>query len=148
MSDRWNGCRVSIRPNLWYDDDMRHWTLFGKEEHLAATGAAGEMVRLALVILENLPDTDENGPPMGLGEEREALPLPASDLLAAAVDLAQNRTGDMTDEQYSRTGALMAVATHMLGAQSDEAWTSCRTPRFPFSMRLDPDPASPGRRGK
>ena len=102
-----------------------------------------------LAIRENFPDTDENGPPMGLGEEREALPLPASDLLAAAVDLAQNRTGEMTGEQYTRTaGALMAVATHMLGAQSEEVWTSCRTPRFPFSMRLDPDQASPGRREK
>ena len=147
MSDRWEGCRVSNRLNLWYDEDMHHWALSGKDENLSATGARWEMVRLALAILENLPDTDENGPPMELNEEREALPPPASDLLAAAVDLAQNRTGDMTNEQYARTaGALMAVAAHMLGAQSDEAWTSCRTPRFPFSMRLDPTTASQERR--
>ena len=140
---------MSNRLNLWYDEDMRHWALSGKDENLSATGARWEMVRLALAIRENFPDTDENGPPMGLGEEREALPLPASDLLAAAVDLAQNRTGEMTGEQYTRTaGALMAVATHMLGAQSEEVWTSCRTPRFPFSMRLDPDQASSGRREK
>ena len=136
MSDRWEECPVSNRLNLWYDENMRHWALSGKEERLAATGTAGEMIRLAPAILENLP--------MGLDDDREALPPPAPDLLAAAVDLAQNRTGDMTGEQCTRTaGALMAVAAHMLRSQSDEVWTSCRTSRFPFSMRLNPDPESP-----
>ena len=146
MSDKWQGCLVSNRLNLWYDDDMNHWALSGKDEYLAATGSAGEMMRLALAILERLPDTDENGPPVRLDEECEALPPIGAMLLATAANLARDQTGTMTGEQCTRlAGGLMAVATHMLGAQSDEAWTSCRTSRFPFSMRLDPDPASPGR---
>ena len=74
MSDSWEGCLVSNRLNLWYDDDMNHWVLSGKEEHLSATGFAGQMMRLALAILERLPDTDENGSPVRLDEECEALP--------------------------------------------------------------------------
>ena len=138
MSEQWQGCRVSNRLNLWYDDDMRHWVLSGKDEHLAATGASWEMSRLATAILENLPDTGENGPPLGLNEECEAQPPAAAGLLAAAADLARNRTGGMTDEQYTRlAGALMATAVHMLQSQAEAVWTSCRDTRFPFSMRLE-----------
>ena len=138
MNEQWQGCRVSNRLNLWYDDDMRHWVLSGKDDRDDATGTAGEMVRLATAILENLPDTGENGPPLGLNEECEAQPPAAAGLLAAAVDLARNRTGSMTGEQYTRlAGALMATAVHMLQSQAEAVWTSCRDPRFPFRMRLE-----------
>ena len=49
-----------------------------------------------------------------------------------AIDLAQNRTGGMTDEQYDRfAGALMAVAVHMLQAGRDEEWTIVPGPQVP-----------------
>ena len=149
MSEKWEGCLVSNRLNLWYDEDMHHWALSGKDEYLAATGTAGEMVRLSLAILENLPDTDENGPPVRLEEECEALPPIGALLLATAANLARDQAGTMTGEQRTRlAGGLMAVAAHMLRSQSDKAWSYCREPQFPFSMRLDPGPAGPGRREK
>ena len=135
MGGTWEGCTVSNRLNLRYDDRMRHWTLSGREENNNATGTAGEMVRLAIAVLEHLPDTGENGPPMDPEEEDTLLPPAAAAVLATAADLAQNRTGGMTGEQYDRfAGALMAVAVHMLQAGQDEEWTSCREPRFPFRM--------------
>ncbi len=149
MSDRWEGCLVSNRLNLWYDDHLNHWVLSGKDEYLAATGSAGQMMRLALAILERMPDTDENGPPVRLDEECEALPPIGAMLLETAANLARDQTGIMTGEQCTRlAGGLMAVAAHMLRSQSDKAWSYCREPQFPFSMRLDPDPASPGRKEK
>ncbi len=100
------------------------------------------MVRLAAAILENLPDTGENGPPLDVEEQYAALPPAAAGVLGQAADLARNRTGGMTDEQYRRlAGGLMAVAVHMLQSQAERLWTPCREPRFPFSMRLaEPDP--------
>ena len=133
MGDTWEGCTVSNRLNLWYDDDMRHWTLSGREENNNATGTAGEMIQLAMAVLEHLPDTGENGTPMDPEEEYAVLPPAAADVLRRAADLARNRTGGMTDEQYDRfAGVLMAVAVHMLQAGQDEEWTSRRDPRFPF----------------
>ena len=48
MSNNCEGCRISNRLNLWYGDDMQHWTLSGKEETFAATGMAGEMVEFII----------------------------------------------------------------------------------------------------
>ena len=144
MSDGWNGCRVSNRLNLWYDEDMNHWVLSGKDEHLSATGSAGEMMRLALAILESMPDTDENGPPMSLDEQCDALPDIGWLVLRTATNLARKQAEIMTEEQSNRlAGGLIAVAAHMLRSKSNKVWTSCREPQFPFSMRLDPGPTSP-----
>ena len=141
MGNTWEGCRVSNRLNLWYDDDMQHWTLSGREENNNATGTAGEMVRLAITVLEHLTDTGENGPPMDPEEEHALLPPAPAHVLELAVDLARNRTGGMTDEQYDRfAGALMAVAVHMLQAGQDKKWTLCRDPRFPFRMETGASP--------
>ena len=135
----WEGCNVSNRLNLGYDEDMMEWQLTGKYENVPATGSSAGMVRLAAAILANMQDAPENGPPMGLQEECEALPEAAARTLAQAWSLAVNRNGDVTDQQYRRLGGcLMAVAAHMLRESSPGAvWSDCTQPEFPFRLELD-----------
>ena len=139
MSDEWQGCRVSSRLNLWYDDDMHHWVVSGKDDYLAAMGSGSEMVRMALTILKNLPDTDENGPPLRIDEELNDLPPRVADLLESAADLALHDSEEMSQEDCTRlAGGLMAVALHVLQSRGkQETWSISRTPPFPFSMRLE-----------
>ena len=144
MTAQWEGCRVSNRLNLWYDDDMHHsWVISGRDESVYATGGPAEMVRLAVSILENLPDSPENGPPLGLNEEREALPPEAGELITRAVELATNPPPQLDEEARQRlAGGLMAVAVavHLLRQGPQEVWSVCRTPRFAFRMEIDAQP--------
>jgi hypothetical protein len=139
VTENWEGTQITNRLGLWYDEEMRHWALSGKEENLCATGSAGQMVQLAVNILGNLADPPESGPPLGLDEERDALPYRAGDLLASVVETALGDDGEMTEEQRVRfAGGLMAAATHILVSHAQESWTPGWERRFPFRMGLDP----------
>ena len=63
MTENWQGTQLTNRLGLWYDEEMHHWVLSGKEENLSATGSADQMVQLAVNILGNLADPPESGPP-------------------------------------------------------------------------------------
>ena len=141
MENNWNGCRASSRLNLWFDDEMyQNWVVSGKDDYVAATGSPAELVRMAVAILEHMPDTAENGPPLGLSEEQEALPSSAADLITQAVKMTLDPPEEMSPETWTRlAGGLMAAAVHILGTQATDTWTNCRTSRFPFRMMLDED---------
>ena len=138
-SAAWEGCWVTNRLNLSWDDRMEWWTVNGRYEHSAATGTGTDMVRLAIAILSHLPDAEGNGPPMDPALEADPRRPGAAQALARAVDLA--RAGPEGTGRTSRrrlAGALMAVAVHMLQEDGGEEWTMAGTPPFPFSMRLKP----------
>ena len=132
----WEGNSVSNRLGVQWDDDMGHWVISGRHETDAATGSAREMVLLARLILENIPD--HNGPPLGLAEECEALPGEASSLLARAVDLALNGAGGLDPPGRARLGGgLMAAALHLLSNPRDGGTYALRPVELPFGLRLD-----------
>ena len=76
MNTDWEGCRVSNQLNLWYDEDMHHWTISGREENLHATGSTAEVIRLATAIIENIPESPENGQPLTVEDIYQHLPPP------------------------------------------------------------------------
>ena len=112
----WEGHRITNRLGIGWDDRddrMDQWEISGRNETDAATGSAAEMVQLARLILENIPD--RNGPPLGSEEESEALPPAAARALGSAVDLALNRTGGLSDEEAVRLGGgLMAAGLYLI----------------------------------
>ena len=138
MTTQWEGCRVSNRLNLWYDDDMNHWTISGRDDHVSAMGSGPELVRMALSILENLQDPPENGPALDVRELQGALTAPASDLLTGVMELA-TRPPEWLDGETREmlAGALIAAGTSLLRQDGGETWSICREPRFPFRMEID-----------
>ena len=140
MSDApWEGCSVSRRLGVWYDERTGHWKVSGRYEHQAGEGDPHELVRLALAILEgNVPDEPDNGPPMDPEAVSESLPPAAADILGGAWDLALNRTGGLTDQQARLlAGGLMAAAAHLLRDCPGPGWADWEQPPFPFRMELE-----------
>ena len=56
---KFEGGRISGRVELWPDEYLSgegYWTINGRNDTDAAQGNPGDMVRLALTILQNIPD--------------------------------------------------------------------------------------------
>ena len=138
MTTQWEGCQVSNRLNLRYDDDMNHWPISGRDDHVSAMGSGAELVRMALSILENLPDQPENGPALDVRELQRALPIPVSNLIARVVEL-ETRPPEWLDQKTREmlAGALIAAGTQMLRQDGGKTWSTCREPRFAFRMEID-----------
>ena len=138
--ENWEGSNVTNRLGVWYDEDMKHWTVSGREERLAGTGSAGDMTALARMILENILDND--GLPAQLGDEDEQIPREAYLTLQSALRLARTG-GDLDPEQQHRAGGLlMAAGIHLIqqALRNGADWPGPVTgpSRLPFSLSLNP----------
>ena len=133
----WLGCRVHNRLNLEFDDELRHnWTISGRDENTPGQGEPHELVRLALAILENLPDDQRNGQALDIETIYRNLPEPAAGNLEEVLHLAHRRDTLTPDQRRFIAGALLAAGTHMLQEMAHETWTVTREPPFPFRMEV------------
>ena len=133
----WQGCRVSNRLNISFDDKMHQkWTLYGKDDTGAASGETHEMIRLAQAILENLPDNRNNGPVLDRELIYQELPERQAGDLEEVMSLAQDREHLDGMQRRFVAGALLAIGAQMLRNDAMGAWTSGREPLFPFRMEV------------
>lgn len=133
----WEGNSVTGRLGIGWDDDREQWAVSGRYEYEAGTGSAAEMVQLARMILENIPD--QNGPPLAWKVEREDLPFGARDNAARVINIARDPAGwGMSREQAVRMGGLMiAAGLHLIREGRPAGGYAAAPAHLPFALRLD-----------
>ena len=133
----WQGCRVSNRLNLTFDNEIHQmWSISGRDETVNAIGQPHEMVRLAQAILESLPDDQNNGPALDLETIYRELPEHRAGDLEEVMSLAVDHEKLDPVQRRFVAGAFLSIGTQMLRNDAVGTWTSGREPLFPFRMEV------------
>ena len=109
----WSGGNATRRLGVWYDDQASLWTISGRHENDAGAGDAHDMVQLARIILENIPD--ECGETLDLNEVADRLPHYAGAVLDLVAEAATTNAGVMDAEQQAHMGnGLISAGLHLV----------------------------------
>ena len=120
MTETWEGGNASRRLGAWYDEDMKHWAVSGRHEHDAGSGTAADMVKLARIILENIPDPDAE--PLDLIDVADRLPHWAGAALDIVAEAVTTNARGMNDGEKALMGnALVTAGLHLVRLARQEA---------------------------
>ena len=120
MSANWEGGNASRRLGVWYDEDLRCWKVSGRHESDAGAGDAAEMVKLARIVLENIPDPDEQ--PLDLIDIADQLPHWAGAVLDIVAEAVTSNVRGMNGGEKALMGNVLVTAgLHLVRLARQEA---------------------------